>query len=74
MLTRAPFPGYGTDSNKLSYPLAEHRRKRNVHSGAYIHVFCHHVSAAENETRRRTKFFASFGMSSPLNLVGGYLK
>jgi hypothetical protein len=44
----------GFDSMALdprSYPLTEHRRKRNVHSGAYIHVFCHHVSAAESETR-----------------------
>ena len=29
-------------------------------------MFCHHVSAVENETCRWTKFFASFGMSSPL--------
>ena len=49
-----------------SYPLPEHRRKRNVHSGDYIHVFCHHISAAENETRRWNKFFPSFGMSCPL--------
>jgi hypothetical protein len=33
-------------------PLPEHRRKTNVHSGAYMHVFCHHVSAVESETCR----------------------
>jgi hypothetical protein len=35
-----------------SNPLPEHKKKRTVHSDAYIYVFCYHVSAAENETRR----------------------
>jgi hypothetical protein len=62
MLTRAPFPSYGTDSNKLVQRMTakevEDLGKIGT-SGSFIygiepflHVFCHHVSAAENETRR----------------------
>jgi hypothetical protein len=53
-----------------NFPLPEHRRKRNVHSGACIPVFCHLVSvvsAGENGTLNQ--ILHQFQNVQPLNLL-----
>jgi transposase len=57
-----PLPSKSPDLNPIEHTWDQwinvcasdnlHLRKRTVHSDAYIYVFCYHVSAAENETRR----------------------